>query len=88
MEEKRKRGRPPKPKSDIKPEPKKMGRPKSDTSRASTLPMIRIHEHELERLKKAASFAGVPFAEWVREQLLAAVEAQLRAVQDNDSAPQ
>lgn len=88
MEEKRKRGRPPKPKSDIKPEPKKMGRPKSDKSRTSTLPMIRLHEHELERFKKAASLAGVPFAEWVREQLLFAVEAQQHAAVNNDSAPQ
>lgn len=75
MEEKRKRGRPPKPKSDIKLEPKKMGRPKLDNSRDKTLPLVRINEQELAEFKQAASLAGVPFAEWVRSTLNAAVRS-------------
>lgn len=74
MEEKRKRGRPPKPKSDIKPEPKKMGRPKLDNSRDKGLPLVRINEQELADFKQAASLAGVPFAEWVRSVLHAAAK--------------
>lgn len=72
MEEKRKRGRPPKPKPDIKLEPKKMGRPKLDNSRDRSLPLVRINEQELAAFKQAASLAGVPFAEWVRSVLNAA----------------
>lgn len=75
MEEKRKRGRPSKPKSDIKPEPKKMGRPKLDNSRDKALPLVRITEQELADFKQAASLAGVPFAEWVRSVLHAAVRS-------------
>jgi hypothetical protein len=74
MDEKRKRGRPAKPKLDSKPEPKKMGRPKLEVTRNAELPLVRLYEQELDSYKLAAKTAGLPLSEWVREQLSAAAE--------------
>lgn len=74
MEEKRKRGRPPKLKTETKPEPKKMGRPKLEETRNTALPLVRLYEQELDSYKLAAKTAGLPLSEWVREQLSAAAE--------------
>lgn len=84
MEEKKKRGRPSKPKPDIPPEPKKMGRPLKAIKREAQLPCIRLLDEELATLQKAASSSGLSFSEWVRESLLSAATQQ-RVEQDNDN---
>ncbi len=86
MEEKKKPGRPPKEKPSVKPEPKKMGRPKLEVTRNAELPLVRLYEQELDSYKLAAKNAGLPLSEWVRVQLAASVASQQHADSGIDNA--